>query len=54
MCQTIVCFISVGRTLIPEMWYAYILVEGMPIQMYGETQYVDLQVRTIMAGCGMS
>ena len=25
-----------------------ILVEGMPIQMYGETQFVDLQVRTII------
>ena len=62
MCATIVCFSSVGRGLQPEVDVivvcihfgslvpgneANILVEGMPIQMYGETQFVDLQVRTI-------
>ena len=29
-------------------WYAYILVEGMPVQMYGETQFVDYKMCTII------
>ena len=51
MCmQTIVCFSSVGRGFQLEVDVIVVcihLVEGMPIQMYGETQFVDFQVRTI-------